>query len=265
MSVEYLEITDPLYIPECVAIQKEFFELSALDMYPSSFFSLLIRKEHPLGMLVGCFVNDGNKKTLVGLITLLADTGANTFYCLFVGLKPEYRDGLYGYNLTLAAKKFSELKGITTIKAIIDPLEANVIKLYLHLGVKFIKYINNPYKLDTHKVMGIDKALFKWEFDRTFSSRESDNKIKLRFQEIIDQYTIVEDSHCTDETFLIEIPDKFMEMLENNEAEANKWRIKTRQLFTEYMNNKGYAITDFVSGKINKQKKIYYLLQKNHA
>jgi predicted GNAT superfamily acetyltransferase len=264
MSIEYLEITDPLYIPECVAIQKEIFGLSDADMYPSSFFNLIIRKEHPIGMLVGCFEVNGDKKRLVGLITLLADTGTKSFYSLFIGLIPEYRDGMHGYNLSLAAKKYAQQKGITTLYSIIDPLESNIIKLYLHLKVKFIKYINNPYKLDSHSVTGIDKVISEWDLNSDLTSRKTDNKVKLLFQEAIDKYSIVEDTNCIEETFLIEIPDKYMEMLQNNEAEADKWRHKTRILFTEYMNNQGYAITDFVSGKINKQKKIYYLLQKEH-
>ena len=78
MPFVYKEITDYSLVPQCVKFQEEMFNLSIQDAYPSHFFSMIIRKEFPLGFIIGCFHEERNE--LAGLAVILA--GQTTFVFL---------------------------------------------------------------------------------------------------------------------------------------------------------------------------------------
>lgn len=262
MPIYYQEITDGLSIPDCVAIQNEIFDLSEKDAFPASFFSLLIRKEHPLGMLVGCFHKQNNKEKLIGLAAFMVDKSPNTLYCLFMGVNKAHRDGVLGFKLANQVREIAKQKGIHTIYGIYDPLEANLGKLYAHLGVISTKYIANPYTLYNNNVTQVDKVLFEWNISEE-QNNILNNKIRnTSFTDATNTITIANNTNCDNTDLLIEIPINFDALVRNHKELADKWRVSTQKLFNEYLNNKGYYITNCLSGKIQQEKKTYYLLQK---
>lgn len=264
MSIFYQEITDELFVPDCVAIQYDIFGLSEKDAFPAAFFSLLIRKEHPLGMLVGCFKQDNGINKLIGLAAFMTDSKPNTLYCLFMGVDKAHRDSIYGFRLSCKVKEIAQKKGIKTIYGIYDPLEANLGRLYAHLGVVAVKYLQKPYKLYTANVIQVDKVLFEWEMsDKKSCNVPSDYK-EMTLHEIVNELGVVEHTKSTKESFLVEIPSNYLQLTNRNRELAANWRHQTQKLFSYYLNEKNYHITNCFSGKIDSNQKTFYLLQKSN-
>jgi predicted GNAT superfamily acetyltransferase len=262
MSVTYKEITDSLYIPECIAMQKKVFGLSDVDIFPESYFSLLMRKQHPLGLVVGCFLDEDNKSELIGLTVLQNDRLPNSLYCLFIGILPEYQNKMYGYHLAKKVKDIAVSKGYVIMYGIYDPLEANLGKLYAYLGVTADTYINEPYKLNTDEVIVVDKVLFTWSLDDTKAVSNSAYLPKKTYKEAVNQYPIVGSLGIDAQTILIEIPGDYLDIKKTNHTLARKWRDNTRILFDNYINKNNYTIIDCLSGKTESERKTYYLLHK---
>ena len=262
MSVEYLEITDISYVPECVEFQKKVFSLSESDAFPASFFSLLIRKDHPVGMLVGCFKLENGQRKLIGLATNMVDKKPASLYCLSMGILPEYQKGRYGYNLTLALRSIALKNGYTTIFGIYDPLEANLGKLYCHIGVDAYKYITSPYKLDLETVTTIDKVLFEWKIDHKKVEKKLNRSNKVSVKELIRKVALAgeEDSG---EDVRIEVPSDYQRLKINEPQTANNWRTNTQKVFDHYINKENYIITNCISEVQENTRKTYYILSKN--
>lgn len=65
-----------------------------------------------------------------------------------------------------------------------------------------------------------------------------------------------------DSKVLVEIPENFVQLKSTDVKNALKWRITTRNIFIEYLNNRNYIISDCYSIKVDNKHKTYYLLEK---
>ena len=254
MSVYYREIADKSMIPECVRLQQEIFSTSDIDTFPSSFYFMLVRKELPLGMLLGCFKNE----KLIGMATGITGPQNNSMYIPFAGIIKEYQNTSIGFRLISELKNKAFSKGINCIYGIFDPLEARLGKLYSSMNAIFTEYITEPYTLiegnDT-----VDKLVFQ-------CYNKQEDKIscfnKVSFRQIIDKYPIVCETGVLCKEFLIEIPLNYSLLKNENPLSALEWRKKSRELFTHYINNNKYVVKKCLNGMYEGTKRIFYLLEK---
>jgi len=254
MLFEYREIKERELVPVCVSMHKKMFNLSDEDAFPTLFFSLLIRQEHPMGIIIGCFKNsDNNDQELIGIVVTMVDVD-NSLYCLFMCILPEYQNGRHGYNIINKFREVALSKGFLKLYGIYNPLEANLGKLYSYVGVKTNRYICKPY--DIHEMTdSVDKVLFEWCLDS--KSVES-----VSFQDTIKKYPVIQNLDMCESQFLLEIPNNYVELKKMNSNEINKQVEFIKLVLMEYLNNRGYYITDCLSGKYDGTKKTYYLLTK---
>lgn len=260
MSFEYSMIRDKIYIPECVEVHKKIFHLSDSDAFPANFFNMIIRKEHPLGIIIGCFKKEENKSELIGLTVTIADMQQKSLYCVLVGVLDEYQNGRHGFMFSQKVREAALPLGLTKLYGIYDPLEINLGKLYAFIGGITTKYIEEPLTLNSCE-LPVDKVLFEWDFNHMVRKDRVGNS-KSFFEDSISNYKIVGNTNSAESEFLIEIPTDYLQLEKSNIEEAKKWRTFTRKILSHYLNNQGYIISDCLSGRINGAKKTYYLLSK---
>jgi predicted GNAT superfamily acetyltransferase len=261
MSFEYIEINDKDLIPDCVSVHKQIFQLSEIDTLPSIFFNMLIRKEHPLGIVIGCFKIENGTKMLIGLTVTISSLTENSLYCVLVGVLPEFQNGRHGYMFALKLRETALKKGLLKVYGIYDPLEANLGKLYAHIGGITTKYIQEPYRLSNIE-SGIDKVLYEWQLDSKRVKDKLQDRKSANFQKIISKKASFNSTDSFATELLLEIPNNFIELKNINPNEADRWRIHTREILKKYLNQEGYFISECVSGNVNGQKKTYYLLSR---
>jgi predicted GNAT superfamily acetyltransferase len=262
MSIEYQEITDELYLQDCVAIQKEILEITDIDTFPIAFFNMLIRKEHPIGVLVGCFKTLGKTKSLIGLGIAVADKAEHCAYVPFIGLIKEYQRGICGYKLLLELRKAALKNGFNTIFALFNPMEIHLSKLYTSVGMKVVQYIEEPYKLLGSKGIAPDKVLIKWELQSDHVLNKISRRSLISVTKALADYQITQDSTLNDRELLINHPTNFSQFEEISKNRYDNICLNTKEIIREYINNKKYCITDCLTSNSNNTKKTYFLLSK---
>jgi len=258
MSFEYLEIKDKLFIPECVSVHKRIFRLTDADSFPALFFNMLIRQEHPLGIIVGCFKKEDNKLELIGITVTISDID-QSLYCVFMGFIPEYQNGRHGFIIAAKLREIALSRGFSKLYGIYDPLEANLGRLYSFLGCKTTRYIHEPYAINNIDT-GIDKVLFEWQLDSEHVKNVYGGGIHTNVSKSIDGISVVCSIDTNEPEVLVEIPNNYHQLKSTNSEEAARWRENTRTLLSEYLNNRGYFIDECRSIIINNSKRTYYLL-----
>ncbi len=64
------------------------------------------------------------------------------------------------------------------------------------------------------------------------------------------------------EAVLVEIPGNLREIQNRNETEMLEWRMRTRVVFDEYINNRGLQVVELFSSKVDGQRRSYLLLKR---
>jgi hypothetical protein len=99
MEIIYQHLVGLEYIPELLKLQKEIFGLTDNNLITAPMLSVYLRKEHPLGFIVGCIIKHDNHSSLVGLTINSADMIEHSIYLLWGGMLPKYQNKLYGRRL----------------------------------------------------------------------------------------------------------------------------------------------------------------------
>jgi predicted GNAT superfamily acetyltransferase len=259
MSFEYIEIKDKLFVPDCVHIHKKIFHLTEAEAFPSFFFNMIIRNDHPLGIIIGCFKKENNKMELIGLTVTIADLQSNSIYCVLVGVLEEYQNGRHGYMFSQKLREVALEKGLSKMYGIYDPLEANLGKLYAFIGGFTSRYIDESFAIGNNQT-GIDKVLFEWQFENNKNKKPLQKILNRKLEQLLIESEVVDHTESTSPEILIEIPTNFSAIKTDNPEKAEEWRLFIRKVFTQYLNHKGYIIIDCLSGNINGSKKTFYLL-----
>jgi predicted GNAT superfamily acetyltransferase len=269
MLVEYNELTTPEHFKECVILQKKIFNLADIDVIPEMFLSMIARKDPIMGLLVGAFMNSGSNKTLIGFSISIATNENNSIYAVATGVLPEFQNNLYGYRIILKVRDLAIKNNIKTIYSLYDPLESNLGRLYMQkFGYKGIRFKENAYELNTTLKPGSeipnDKILIKSDL----LCEETCKKIEGRFEQIalnkaLELFPVIsENNFAHNDAVLVEIPNDFILIKKNNFDKAIEWRKFIRNIFSEYINNRKYIISDCLTSRIDKKRKSYYLLEK---
>ena len=253
MSVEFKELTDKCFINEYVKTHKEIFNLSDLDAYPPSFFSLLIRKENPLGIVIGCYVKNELKGLAVGIAGLKNDS----LYIPFAGISKELRGTKIAFDLIHEIRKKAFEKGFHSISGIFDPLEANLGKMYSYLGATFFNYIDEAYQSESNEENGCHKIIFECHRDNYKNSIDTSDLPKKELNNI-PVLKIAGDNYPK---FLYEIPNNFEQLRKYNPIKANELRNESKHFFSFYLNKHNYFITKCFSCTIDNQKRTFYLFE----
>lgn len=269
MNVEYAELDVFSHFEECVDLQKKIFDLPDKDVIPTLFLSMIARKDPFMGILVGAFKIEEGIKKLIGFSISIATNENNSIYAILTGVLPEYQNKMYGYGIICKVRELAIKNNITTIYTLYDPLESNLGRLYMQrFGFIGVTFKEKAYELNQVNELAQeipnDKILVKWDpLSEATCNKIEGNYNLLSLSEALHKYSIaIDQDFMEDKNILVEIPENFKEMKIKNPELALTWRNKIQIAFNHYINNKGYRLTECISGKINKKRKTYYLLEK---
>ncbi len=266
-------LTSPDELNQIVDLQKKVWGFSDIDCVP---LNMLVAISSSGGFAIGCFIE--NK--LVG------------FSLTFIGLyndRPYHHIHMLGVDILnrggtkQIAKKIMkfhyDITSSSQVKIAMctyDPLESVNAYIYLHLAKGIIDKplkVNEYGNLDNN--IPSDRFCVSWYYDskrlnKIFKpevSSLSDNNNKSH-QDIviineIDPSTIKPTFNklINSKKIGIEIPRNFKDIKKTDSSLALEWRIKTREVFNHYL-YQGYKIVDFIQIVNNKQKRVFYIIEK---
>lgn len=218
---------------ECIALQRKIWGKYQFDVVPSHILKAYSDGENPYGILLSA--HDQNQ--MIGFLLAFPTSQANVFLLHMLGVDNEKATNGVGNLLIDKLREICEERAINKIVFTYDPLESRNANLYIKKQkAKCIKYVENYYNLslkkDTYpneisdeKNIIIPEDRFKMEIDLSTKNVSSE-------REIIDN-------------FIVHIPRNFKEVKSNEHERALSLRKKTRDIFDEYINKKGYEIEGF--------------------
>jgi len=204
------------------------------------------------------------------------------FHSQLVGVLPDYRDKNVGYLMKMAQRQFALDLGIDKIEWTFDPLQSrngyfNVRKL----GAVIRRYCPDYYgQLDSTFTRDIasDRCFAEWfvstphvEARLATAAREPGLRLEEVLRPPYRRITRVEHSpggvpHLKEyhlglatDHLVIEVPADFQPIMDDMPLAA-EWRAKTRDIFQHYLNERGYVVTDCVSGMEEGRRRNLYVL-----
>lgn len=268
-TIEYRELTNFDEFRECVSLQKEILGVSDVDVIPPPILNMFARKSPPIGIVVGAVDKSQEKEKLVGFFFGTAVLQENAIYGIAIGVLPEYLGKNIGLGIFCKFREFALTREIKYMYGNYDPLEGNLGHNYFNkLGFWGIKYHESLYELapaiNAITDFPIDKIAVKWDLGSKRTSEKLEGIYqKKKIEEIMAVYPIVNENKFEEsEAVLMIIPEDFMALKKRDFKEALKWRLSTRKILNEYINNRGYWITEFYSQKEDGKRHNYYLLEK---
>jgi predicted GNAT superfamily acetyltransferase len=269
VAIEYRELKSFDEFRECVSLQKEIFGVSDIDAFSPLILYIFSRESPSVGILIGAFDNRSGKQKQIGFFLGSAILRENAYWGILGGILPEYNGKSIGTELFRKLRELSLSRKVQNFYWTYDPLEGNLghtnFNKLGHLGIEYrlspFEYTRDePVKND----IPIDNVVIKWELD----SRRTCEKIggtycKEKIEDVLAKYPLVNEGNLkNDEIVLVEIPDDYAALKSTNFEEAMKWRFNTREIFSEYINNRGYWITEFYTQRENGKRRNFYQLEK---
>lgn len=197
-----------------------------------------------------------------------------------VGVLPEYRDQNVGFLLKLAQRQYALELGIDKIEWTFDPLQGrngyfNVRKL----GTVIRRYRSNYYgRLDSTftRAIASDRCFAEWfvrtpRVQRRISGQGPELTLAAALRPPYVSVTQVEPLTgevprlveyrlgLGAERLVVEVPADFQPIMAEITL-AEEWRAKTRDIFAHYLNERGYMVTDCVSGLEGSRRRNLYIL-----
>lgn len=264
MNIDIKELKTHDQFLEVLDLQEKIWHLSDKDkISPITLRALAM--EYPLmGISLGAY----HQSTMVGFVICLPTREPNTIFGLIMGILPEYEGKYIGDKLNNKILEFCQRKGITKICWTFEPLEKNLAQFYIEkYGAIVVKYKEDYYYVEDeiNKGLPIDRFIADCN---PLSSRVTERiqkkaRKELSMADIKKNYQIATSSYAPEKgPVLVEIPSNFQKLKKENPENALAYRLNTRKLFNEYINSKGYYISDFYSAIENGQKRYFYLLEK---
>ncbi len=249
-------------IKKCIDLQGEIWGLDELGRMSPITLEAIVSEEPKTGVVLGGFLHD----EMIAIQIILPTLEPHTVYMHMLGILKEYRSLHIGYHmqehLFQILRKWDIKKGLGTY----EPLEGRNANNYLNKsGARIIKYLADHYKVDDEMSGGmpIDRFLAEVCLDDKFhTGTVHERQPELSMHEAIDKIPIATSDNLPEtDMVLVEIPGDLQELKSTNMEQAIKFRIDTRKIFTEYINNRGFFSEYFYTGVIDDKRHNYYLLQ----
>lgn len=284
MHVENIEIRKPKNVQELLEI---------MDVMKSAWHMPDYRDAVPHHMLKAVMDNGGvlliaydkkERKVIGFVLGILAmdEQGRIYHYSHMLGVREGLKYKGIGYRLKLAQREYVIKQGLDLIKWTFDPLLGPNAKLnFAKLGViNRVYYVNYYGELHDELNRGMPTDRFKVEWyikSKRVMLRLSGKlpppslKRALTKGELITESSKIKDNirkltsynlDSKSELIIVEIPADINYIKTVSMELALDWRLKTREIFKRYINEKGYIVVDFISEIIEGERRNFYLLWK---
>jgi predicted GNAT superfamily acetyltransferase len=267
MKIEYKELSTIDDFNQCIDLQKNVSNLSELEVVSPLFLKLIARNDPPIGVSLGVFGIQQSKTELIGYIIAFATFVQSSIYAVLMGIKQEYQNRGLGYELYLKFREIALEKKIYYMNGVFDPIKSNLAHLYFtrlgFTGIKYIEEVITNSNTNNNRYVPNDGLLIRWDFNSVNTIERIKNKSNIDADPNFFSYPIASLDNMPDFShILIEIPENYDRLINEDFEKALNYRIETRRIFLEYINFRHYVACDCYSLKIDNQRKIYYLLKK---
>ena len=284
MHVENIEIRKPKNVQELLEI---------MDVMKSAWHMPDYRDAVPHHMLKAVMDNGGvlliaydkkERKVIGFVLGILAmdERGRIYHYSHMLGVREGLKYKGIGYRLKLAQREYVVKQGLDLIKWTFDPLLGPNAKLnFAKLGViNRVYHVNYYGELHDELNRGMPTDRFKVEWyikSRRVMLRLAGKlpppslKRALTKGELITETSKIKDNirklvsynlDSSSELIIVEIPADINYIKTVSMELALDWRLKTREIFKRYINERGYIVVDFISEIIEGERRNFYLLWK---
>ena len=244
---------------------------------------LLLTAQKNGGLVLGAFDEQG---TMVGFVfgfLGMTDQGQVKHCSHMAGVLPEYQGQQIGYRLKLAQREHVLAQGLDLATWTYDPLEGTNASLNIgKLGVICRTYLQDIYGdtgFQLHLGLPTDRFQVEWWVrSQRVAQRLKSGGAKLTLDEVLGRgavqanrpefdergfpRSVASDREPSAEMLLVEIPADIQAIKKADMGLAREWRAQTREIF-ENCFGAGYVTTEFISEVQGKQRRNFYLLQRD--
>ncbi len=213
------------------------------------------------GWLLGAY----HEQKMISFIISLATVEADAAYGHMLGVLPEYRDGSVGLQMLQRNYELFRRDGISRCYTTYEPLESRNAYIYLNkLGGRGVAYKKAHYYIDSGLHQGMPQDRFLVEMDVGYDLNQARESMSLT--EVLARYPIATPEEMPDaQNVLVEIPAAIHPLQDKDPDLALAWRMKTRMVFEEYLDNRGLVAEEFLSDVIDGKRRSFYLLSRNYS
>lgn len=257
--MEYRILSTPEHLDACIALQKTIWGLDDSGVTSSITLKALSMSAPPVGLVTGAF--DGEQ--LVGFAINMGTMQQGVVYGHMLGVLEEYRDQRTGRHLIEYTLKLLCEQGIREIVITYEPLESRNAHIYLHkCKGRAFSYQQECFHVHCamHDGLPLDRLLVRMPVGEVEPAPAAEPPVVLKdLPEATPEYM------PEAEAVRLRIPGDLAALKMQDMEQARRYRIDTRAVFTEYLNNRGYVAVDLVSENMPEGRVSYYVLSKGNT
>ncbi len=262
---EVRELKTQAEVDKCIDLQGEIWGLDELGRMSPLTLKALIADKPKMAIVSGGFLNN----EMIAIQITLPTMEPYMVYMHMIGVVKKYRSLNIGFFMMTYLYKTLKQRKIKKMQWTYEPLEGKNANNYLNKsGASAVKYLPDYYHVveDMNDGMPIDRFIAEVNFDDDFHTQK--NFIRepiLSLEEALKKIPIALTNFMPEaDQVLIEIPDDLQNLKTVSMEKAVKFRFDTRQLFTEYINNRQFVADHLYTGIIDGHRKNFYLVQKSN-
>ena len=256
MAFEIRELSHPDELKEVIKLQAMVGGLPPRDTMSPITLTALTMDRPRVGWVLGAF----HDQKMISFIISLATAEPGAAYGHMLGVLKEYRDSSVGLQMLQRNFELFRQSGIFRVYTTFEPLESRNAYIYLNkLGGRGIAYKKAHYFIDSDLHRGMPQDRFLVELDLEYDPAQGRESASL--EDVLDRYPIVS-LGCMPEAqaVLVEIPGDLHRLQAEDSASALAWRMNTRAVFQEYMENRGMVAKEFSSDVLDGKRRSFYRL-----
>ena len=258
MDFDIRELNRPEELEDVIKLQAVVGGLPPKDTMSPITLSALTLDRPRTGWVLGAY-HDGE---MISFIISFATAEPGVAYGHMLGVLEAYRDSGVGLQMVRQSYELYRQSGIRRVYSTFEPLESRNAHLYLNkLGGRCVRYKTDHYLLDSGLHHGMPQDRFLLELDLEGVRTQSRESVSLR--NLLDRFPIASPERMPEtDALLVEIVGDLRLVQAEDPDLALAWRMNTRTIFQEYINNRGMAAEQLFSDILDGKRRSFYLLRK---
>jgi predicted GNAT superfamily acetyltransferase len=265
MDILVKELDSFSQFEELAQMQKKIWHLSDRDQISTITLRTLSMEYPIMGIMLGAYQNS----EMVGFVICTPTRESNTLYGMIMGVLPEYQNFEVGNKLGFKVLEKCNKENISKICWTYDPLDSKLGHLYLNKwGAIAIKYEANYYQLkdEYNSKLPLDRFIVDCHLQSPRITKRINKDVEpLSLSQALSEFPVADaDNYPDHPAVLVKIPADFNSLKKTNPREAIIFRMNTRLVFEEYINNRAYFIAGMYSEELNGERENFYLMEKRN-
>lgn len=246
------KLTTHRELRECISLQHAIWGLDDHGTMSPVTLKALTFDNPDMSINLGAFVED----RLAGFMLVMPSFRPDMAYAHMFGVLPEYRN--MGLGSAIYKGVMEELceRGVKSMAGTFDPLECKNAHIYLNkMGAEAYHYVPECYDVDCemHRGLPLDRMILSFPVSIEIPEKHPET----------DAPQATPDHMPDTSSVLVEIPRNLAELKRSSLPSAARYRMQTREILSEYLNNRGYRATGVILAESGKTG--HYLLERGRA